>query len=430
MEVAFKDLLSNIVDNRGRTCPTAESGVPLIATNCVKSSTLYPTFEKVRYVDQDTYDNWFRGHPEPGDFVFVCKGSPGEVCLVPDPVPFCIAQDMVAVRANPDKVYPPYLFAALRSKVIRDRIMNMHVGTMIPHFKKGDFDKLFIPLPDRDRQVFTGDWYLTMSQKIETNQRMNETLEAMAQAIFRDWFVDFGPSRRKMEGATDPVAVLGGLISNPEKAAPLAAVFPATLGDDGLPDGWEQKPLDEIAAFLNGLALQKFPADDPADSLPVIKIAELRNGVTAKSNRASRAVPDKYVIRDGDFLFSWSGSLMAKFWTEGEGALNQHLFKVSSDDYPTWFYTQWVHRHLAEFQQIAASKATTMGHIQRGHLKAAMTVCPSDDAWELMGEVMEPITQNTIQNDLENRTLAATRDLLLPKLMSGEIRLRDVEAVA
>ena len=92
------------------------------------------------------------------------------------------------------------------------------------------------------------------------------------------------------------------------------------------------KPLSEIANFLNGLALQKYPASDPADSLPVIKIAELRNGVSAKSDRASRDVPDRYVVKDGDFLFSWSGSLLAKFWTEGDGALNQHLFNPDSPD--------------------------------------------------------------------------------------------------
>ncbi|MEM6384652.1 MAG: restriction endonuclease subunit S [Pseudomonadota bacterium] len=303
-------------------------------------------------------------------------------------------------------------------------------GTSNPSLSRDTFGIQPFPLPPFEIQDQVAKALSAFDDRIELNRRMNETLESIAQAIFRDWFVDFGPTRRKMDGATDPTAILGSLIPNPEKAAAFAALFPGTLGGDSLPVGWTEKPLDEIATFLNGLALQKYPAEDQEKSLPVIKIAELRNGVTAKSNRASRAVPDKYVIKDGDFLFSWSGSLMAKFWTAGEGALNQHLFKVSSDDYPTWFYTQWVHKHLAEFQQIAASKATTMGHIQRGHLKAAKTVCPSDDSWALMGEILEPIMQKTIQNDLENRTLAATRDLLLPKLMSGEIRLRDVEAPA
>ncbi|MDO8772744.1 MAG: restriction endonuclease subunit S, partial [Burkholderiaceae bacterium] len=188
--------------------------------------------------------------------------------------------------------------------------------------------------------------------------------------------------------------------------------------------------LDEIAEFLNGLALQKFPATDPADSLPVIKIAELRNGISAKSDRASRDVPEKYIIKDGDFLFSWSGSLLAKFWTEGEGALNQHLFKVTSERYPMWFVSHWVHHHLKEFQSIAASKATTMGHIQRGHLKSAMTICPTDDALKKFDVVMAPLIDEAIQNELESRTLATLRDTLLPKLISGELRVKDAERIA
>src|SRR5690242_266243 len=113
-ELPFTELLTDIVDNRGRTCPTTESGFPLIATNCIKPDRLYPVFEKVRYVSQETYDSWFRAHPRPNDIIFVCKGSPGRVALTPDPVPFCIAQDMVAVRPDPEKIYPRYLFAVLR----------------------------------------------------------------------------------------------------------------------------------------------------------------------------------------------------------------------------------------------------------------------------------------------------------------------------
>jgi type I restriction enzyme S subunit len=266
----------------------------------------------------------------------------------------------------------------------------------------------------------------SLDDKIELNRQMNQTLEALAQAVFEDWFVAFGPTRRKMAGETGPAAILGGLLPL-DAAAPLAPLFPDRLGDNGLPLGWEEKPLDEVAEFLNGLALQKFPAKLGEPSLPVIKIAELRNGVSAKSDRASRDLADKYIIQNGDFIFSWSGSLMAKFWTEGEGALNQHLFKVSSQGYPTWFFSRWVHQHLDEFQRIAASKATTMGHIQRGHLKAAMTVDPGAPALKIMDSVMGPLLQATLENDLENQTLAATRDLLLPKLMSGELRLVDGE---
>ena len=121
---------------------------------------------------------------------------------------------------------------------------------------------------------------------------------------------------------------------------------------------------------------------------------------------------------------------MAKVWTEGAGALNQHLFKVTSTAYPQWFFARWVLHHMPEFQSIAASKATTMGHIQRGHLSSAATVCPPEALLNKMSQVMGPLWERTIHNDLENRTLAETRDYLLPRLMSGEVRVGDVQSEA
>ena len=258
----------------------------------------------------------------------------------------------------------------------------------------------------------------TLDDKIELNRRMNETLEAMARALFKSWFVDFDPVRAKMERRDT------GLPKH------IAELFPNRMMESEMgeiPEGWEVKPLSEIANFLNGLALQKYPASDPADSLPVIKIAELRNGISGKSDKASRNIPDKYVVKDGDFLFSWSGSLLAKFWTEGEGALNQHLFKVTSERYPAWFLAEWVQVHLEEFQRIAAFKATTMGHIQRNHLQTALTNCPPDDTIADLGTVIEPLVEGTVQIDLESRTLAALRDTLLPKLISSKLRVKEAE---
>ena len=255
----------------------------------------------------------------------------------------------------------------------------------------------------------------SLDDKIDLNRRMNETLEAMARAIFKDWFVDFGPTRAKMEGR------------EPYLAPEIWELFPERLDEDGRPEGWKTRPLDQIGDFLNGLALQKFPAEPGNLDLPAIKIAELRSGVSTKSNRASTEVPDKYVIGNGDFIFSWSGSLLAKFWTGGAGALNQHLFKVTSESHPMWFVSEWVQSHLEDFQRIAASKAVTMGHIKRSHLSEAMCVCPPDESLTDFGMVIGPLIAKQIANDEESQTLAALRDLLLPKLMSGEIRVRDAE---
>ena len=107
---------------------------------------------------------------------------------------------MVALRANEEVVDPKYLFAALRSKKIRSEIDNMHVGTMIPHFKKGDFDLLQIPLPEMEVQHFIGKVYVDLCKRILCNQQINETLEGIAKALFKSWFVDFDPVRAKVEG--------------------------------------------------------------------------------------------------------------------------------------------------------------------------------------------------------------------------------------
>ena len=171
------DLLSFIVDNRGKTVPTAESGHKLIATNCVTNNTLFPVYEKVRYLSNDTYLHWFRAHPLPGDILFVCKGSPGRVCMVPDPVDFCIAQDMIALRTN-ERIYNRYLFAVLRSDRIQQQITQTSVGDVIPHFKKQYMPQLMIPLPDMKTQRQIGDIYYALSYKIEHNKRINDNFAA------------------------------------------------------------------------------------------------------------------------------------------------------------------------------------------------------------------------------------------------------------
>ena len=173
-KVPLPSVLLTVVDNRGKTVPTAPSGHKLIATNCVRNENLYPVYEKIRYLSEETYRTWFRAHPEPGDIIFVCKGTPGRVCLVPDPIDFCIAQDMVALRADPKIVYNKYLLAVLRSFQIQEQILSTSVGDVIPHFKKSFFDQIMIPIPNMDIQKSIGDFYYTISEKTELNKKIND----------------------------------------------------------------------------------------------------------------------------------------------------------------------------------------------------------------------------------------------------------------
>lgn len=414
-EISLKDAVKFIVDNRGRTAPTAPSGIALIATNCVNNVDLYPLKLNLRYVSQETFDTWFRSHPMPGDILLTNKGSQnGAICLVPNPVDFCIAQDMVALRADPKKIDSLYLFAALRSNLVQMRIKALNVDAVIPHLKKTDFNKLMIPLPDRAVQVSVGELYFELSSRIELLRKTNATLEAIAQALFKSWFVDFDPVRAKLEGRAP---------EGMDEAT--AALFPDSFEESELglvPRGWRVQSLDSIAEFLNGLALQKFPPTGQ-DDLPVIKIAQLRKGDTVGADQASRGIKPEYIVKNGDVLFSWSGSLEVEIWCGGEGALNQHLFKVTSETFPKWFYFFWTRHHLADFRQTAASKATTMGHIQRGHLTAAKVCVPTTAVLEAATAVLGPIVKMLIEYTLQAQTLATLRDTLLPRLISGQLRL-------
>ena len=105
-------------------------------------------------------------------------------------------------------------------------------------------------------------------------------------------------------------------------------------------------------------------------------LAQLRAGSAKGAEQANTRVPPDYVIDDGDLIFSWSGSLLVELWCGGKGALNQHLFKVTSAKAPKWFCFQWLRYYLPDFQAIAADKATTMGHIRRHHLTEALVVVP------------------------------------------------------
>ncbi len=318
-----------------------------------------------------------------------------------------------------------YFFVAITKYISR-----LDVGSANPTLNRNHLHPLEIVWPDTiDEQKVIAEILGTLDDKIELNRKMNETLEAMARALFQSWFVDFDPVRAKAAVRrehprwTDAEVCRAAL---PTLSPEIAALFPdsfenSALGD--IPTGWSVMGLDEIARFLNGLALQKYPPID-GKFVPVIKIAQLRAGNTIGADRANADLEPDYLVQDGDILFSWSGSLECVFWAGGLGALNQHLFKVTSTQYPRWLCYLAVHQHLDEFRHIAAGKATTMGHIQRRHLSEAKIAVPPFALLEAMTPVIEPTIESTWRRNVESRTLAALRDTLLPKLISGELRVK------
>ena len=333
-----------------------------------------------------------------------------------------VDNNMMGAVPRDDMVDPRFFYYAL-SQFDFSRIAQ---GTALPYLTVTSLSELKLEVPVFSEQRAIAHILGTLDDKIELNRRMNETLEAIARAMFKSWFVDFDPVRAKMSGEP-PESICQRLGLTPD----LLAHFPDRLVDSELgwiPEGWKVKPLDSIADYLNGLALQKFPPESETEWLPVIKIAQLKKGDTNGADRASRNLKPEYVVNDGDVLFSWSGSLAVDVWCGGSGALNQHLFKVTSANYPKWFYLYWTKHHLAHFQGIAAGKAVTMGHIQRKHLTQALCVVPQKSTMNRLTGIMAPLLEKQIENRKTSRTLATVRDELLPKLLSGELRVSEADS--
>lgn len=291
-----------------------------------------------------------------------------------------------------------FIYYVLTSANFKRNITNEATGTTIKNvsLKQMREYKFNIPCNISDQRRIAS-ILSSLDRKIELNNKINADLEEMAQAIFKNWFVDFEPFK-------------DGKFVDSE------------LGM--IPEGWKVGRLTEIASYMNGLAMQKFPPENNEDSLPVLKIKELGQGFCGTdSDRCSCNIKDECKIHNGDVIFSWSGTLLVDVWCGGDCGLNQHLFKVTSKDYPKWFYYYWTKHHLQEFIHIAKDKAVTMGHIKRAHLEEAMVAIPDNDSMEKAHELFEPILSKMISLRLENSRLSLLRDTLLPRLMSGELEV-------
>lgn len=360
--------------------------------------------------------------PLQGDVLIAKDGNSAldTVCVHRTKEEVVLLSSIAILRPN-KKVCSEFLRYYLDAPQTRELLKTGYrTGCAIPRVVLKDFRIAPISFPPLPEQQAIAHILGTLDDKIELNGKMNETLEGMARALFKSWFIDFDPVRAKAEGRDT------GLPQEIDNLFPDEFVD-SELGE--IPKGWEVKSLDELAKFLNGLALQKYPAENDQEYLPVVKIAQLRSGNTLNSDRASMRVPPDYVVNDGDILFSWSGSLECVVWSGGKGALNQHLFKVTPlESLPRWLCFYAAHLHLPGFRQIAAGKATTMGHIQRRHLSDAKLAVPCRKALDAMNPIFSPMFERSSwQLNIESRSLALLRDTLLPKLISGEIRVEDAE---
>lgn len=389
-------------------------GVPVLNGSNVSSIKLIET--SFKYVSPEKAKALKKANAKRGDIVITHRGTVGQISYIPENSKYdnyVISQSQFRVSLKRDLVDPVYFTYYFHTDEGQKRLLSFksHVGVPALAQATTNFRLLEFPLISLNEQQKIAKVLSDLDAKIELNNRINTELEAMAKTLYDYWFIqfDFPDANGK------PYKTSGGkMVWNEELKREI-------------PEGWEVKTLLDIANFVNGLACQKFRPNENEDSYRVIKIREMGTGFTENSEFVSRNIPEKVVVNNGDILFSWSATLDVKIWTGGTGALNQHIFKITSKKYPKSYYYFELLNYLQHFKMMAELRKTTMGHITQDHLRESRITIPPMNLINKLDEIIRPILEKKVKLEEENQELASLRDWLLPMLMNGQVSVGDVE---
>ena len=347
----------------------------------------------MRYVDKFLYDKPSVLLPRKGtlDNIQYCD------------MPFWTVDTLYYTEVNTNLANPYYLYRYLS---LLD-LSNLDSGTGVPSMTFDNYYGLKIFLPNIEKQTKIAQILQTLDKKITINRQINQNLEAMAKQFYDYWFVQFDFPNE--EGK--PYKSSGGKMVWNEKLK------------RNIPVGWHCGNLFEIAVFTNGLACQKFRPKDDEESLPVIKIREMHDGISDDTEEVTSNIPESVKVYNGDVLFSWSASLEVMLWAYGLGGLNQHIFKVTSaNDFPKSFYYFQLLDYIDVFKKVAEARKTTMGHITQDHLQQSTIAIPDNkDIAVRFEELISPIFEQVVKLHEEISYLIKQRDELLPLLMNGQV---------
>jgi type I restriction enzyme S subunit len=413
----IRKLLSKIIDNRGKTVPASDEGIPLIATNCIQEHRLYPTFENIRYVSEEIHNTWFRAHLEPDDILFVNKGTPGRVCMVPDPVNFCAAQDMIGLRANRDKIYPRYLFAFLRSRWVKETIRNYHVGLAIPHFKKQDLNTITVPERSMTDQKWIGNLFFLLSEKIELNHRINEGLEGLAKLLYDYWFVqfDFPISAKQAAAMGDPK-----LKGKPYRQSGGKITYNPTLKRE-IPEGWGAGSLSDIAKITMGQSPPGESYNNTGEGTLFFQ-GSTDFGWRFPTARQYTTQPTRFA-KEGDILLSVRAPVGTMNVAPYDCAIGRGLAALrSKTKHDTYLWSVMFY-----FKQIFDRRntdGTTFGSINKDDLHSLQVAIPDPEIVENFEEKVRVGNSMIATNQNQSQELTALRDWLLPMLMNGQVTVK------
>lgn len=370
-----------------------------------------------RKISRKDFEEWTKkAKPEAFDVVLSRRCNPGETAFVRPGMQFALGQNLVLLRSNGERVYPPFLRWLARSPHWWEQVETfLNVGAVFDSLRCADVPKFRLPVPGKAEQAAISTLLGALDDKIELNRRTNETLEALARAIFRDWFVDFGPTRAKAEGR------------EPYLAPELWDLFPDRLDAEGKPEGWVWTTVGNFFRLTMGQSPPGSTYNDAGEGLPFFQ-GRTDFGFRYPTNRKYCSAPTRIAqagdtlvsVRApvGDINLSWERCCIGR----GVSAIS-HAEGLESFTY----YSAWgLQLELKKYEHTG----TVFGSINKKQFAALEVIDPGSTLITLFEDVVSPLDARIRSNTAESRTLAQTRDLLLPKLMSGEIRLKDAGKMA
>ena len=396
----LSEVSSRIGDGiHGTPIYTDGKGYPFINGNNLSSGRIEVT-ENTKNVPKEEYEKYFIEFNEDTLFLSI-NGTLGNLAIYRGEE-IILGKSAAYIKCTGIDVN--FLYYYLQLKEIQTQLWNIATGSTIKNLSLASIRSLNVLNPPKEVSRKIAKVLSTIDKKIEINSQINAELEAIAKTLYDYWFVQFD---------------FPNVDGKPYKSSGGKMVYNEILKRE-IPEGWKDSTLWNIAIYYNGLAMQKYRATGD-EYLPVIKIREMNNGISSDTEKAKVDIPKAAVIEDGDLLFSWSATLDVKIWSEGKGALNQHIFKVTSDTYPQSFYYFELMNYLSHFKMMADLRKTTMGHITLEHLKQANIVLPPIELIEKLDEKLKPIFEHILVLKKESNSLVKLRDWLLPMLMNGQV---------
>ncbi len=451
----LEEAVDALIDYRGKTPKKTNSGIPLITAKIVKGGAILPATE---FIAEEDYDSWMiRGFPQIGDVVVTTEAPLGEVAQLSDSN-VALAQRIVTLRGVKGLLFNDYLRYVMQGSYVQRQLESRATGSTVSGIKQSELRKVLLPIPSLQEQIFIASHLKSLDDKIQLSQQINQTLEQMAQAIFKSWFVDFEPVKAKIAaleaGGSAEDALLAAMqaisgkdeanlirlqTEQPEQYVELRAtaeLFPSAMQGSELgeiPEGWEVLSLSEMVELIGGGTPKKSELSFWNGSICWFSVKDTPNEGNVFVVDTEEKITEEGLKHSSTKLLPLGTTIITARGTVGKLALtgvatamNQSCYGVIGCD-GTGPYLNYLRLKNAVDTLKQNTHGAVFDTITRSTFETVIQPRSCLALRQRFEKFAQPLFEEIRNNLLQSNALSETRDLLLPKLLSGELRLPEVE---